>query len=130
MILLWFCLGILLAFGIARYNESNKLFWTLALSFILGFAGMVAIQRTVTPKEEQSEQNLTQLCPTQAPVVTQSNLLYLLADDNNTATVQLDADVPVSQDYTAADSEEIVPLSMVDGSARDQPPDVEVVNTS
>lgn len=39
MILLWLTLSVLLAALIARYNESNKLFWILFTSFVVGVAG-------------------------------------------------------------------------------------------
>ena len=35
-----FIVGILLILGIAKYNKSNKLFWTLFTAYTLGFAGM------------------------------------------------------------------------------------------
>ena len=48
MILIYFVLGFLLALGIARYNQSNKLFWTLFMSFVLGIAGGSIYQKLTT----------------------------------------------------------------------------------
>ena len=45
--LLIFLLGIIVIIGIARYNESNKLFWTLLISFLSGMA-VASVYNTVT----------------------------------------------------------------------------------
>lgn len=39
MILTWVFVGLLLAWAIARINQSNKLFWILFTSFMVGIAG-------------------------------------------------------------------------------------------
>lgn len=64
MTLFMFCLGILLILLIARYNESNKLFWTLFTAYILGFAGTKLVYDSFHNKE-QSQQSLSQAYPTQ-----------------------------------------------------------------
>lgn len=63
MILLWCLLGISLAFGIARYNQSNKLFWILFTSFVIGIAGASVYNKLTN---DQSETESVQVCPTQA----------------------------------------------------------------
>lgn len=39
MILAWVFVGLLIAWAIARINQSNKLFWILFTSFMVGIAG-------------------------------------------------------------------------------------------
>lgn len=120
MTLLWTLAAIALAFGIARYNRSNKLFWQLALAFIGGYAAYVMCTRTSV--NEKGKMNLTQVCPTQVPVVTSSSILYLLADSSllNVST-KVTASTPVSQVYTPAKREIRPILSEVYGRTRDQP---------
>ena len=120
MILLWFILGIALIFGIARYNESNKLFWTLLFSFVMGFTGtkmMFDIHRS----NEQSNVNLTQVYSTQVPVAKLStNTCYITSiapQEGNVVT----AHQPVSQSVMPALSEKNVISSEVFGRTRDQP---------
>lgn len=120
MILLWFVLGILLAFGIARYNESNKLFWQLAISFVLGYAATVMVTRTINGSEQSSE-NLVQVCPTQMPtVVSGSDIVYLLAG-TATAPKKVTALESVVQVSTSEEREVSAILSKVFGRTRDQP---------
>lgn len=64
MTLFLFILGILIALGIARYNESHKLFWTLLVAYTLGFAVTKIVHSTFFEKE-QSENVPNQECPTQ-----------------------------------------------------------------
>lgn len=72
MILLWCLCGTLAAFCIGRYNQSNKLFWALFTSFVLGIAG-VSVYNKYT--ENQSEvQSTTQVYPTQESSVNGSNV--------------------------------------------------------
>lgn len=59
-----FLLGMLIILGISRYNESNKLFWTLSIAYILGFAGTKMIYDCLST-DEQSEKSLNQAYPTQ-----------------------------------------------------------------
>ena len=66
MDLLWFFLGILIILCIGRYNESNKLFWVLLVSFVGSFAvATVVVKSSLSSKE--TKQRVTQVCPTQAP---------------------------------------------------------------
>lgn len=120
MILLWFVFGILLAFGIARYNESNKLFWQLAVSLILGYAATVMVIRTIGGSERSSE-NLVQVCPTQTPVVVSgSSTVYLLAD-TTLAPTKVTALKSAVQAFTPEKHENSTILSKVFGRTRDQP---------
>lgn len=118
MILLWFTLGVLLVYGIARYNKSNKLFWQLTLSFILGYAATVMCTRTFG---ERSSKNLTQVCPTQAPTMASGSIVYLLAGVDGLAPLKVTAFKPVSQVYTPEKCEKTAIPSEVFGRTRDQP---------
>ena len=119
MILLWFALGTLLAYGIARYNESNKLFWQLFLAFVLGFTATVVCNRAFH-SEERSNDNLTQVCPTQVLYVVQGNAYYPTRIDITTPLKVTGSEL-VSQDITPVLNEVEVASSEVFGRTRDQP---------
>ena len=121
MSVLIFISGILLALGIARYNESNKLFWQLAGAFVLAFAATVLVQRATQPSEKSSV-DLVQVCPTQMPaVVSSSSFYYLLADTAASAPVKVTALESVVQDNMPEERKKDTILSMVFGRTRDQP---------
>lgn len=120
MILLWFVLGMLLAFGIARYNESNKLFWQLVVSFALGYTATVMCTRTFGG-DERSNDDLTQVGPTQVPVIATNSMLYLFGFADNLASTKVTALDLVSQDYAPVQNEVSVISSEVFGRVRDQP---------
>lgn len=121
MSVLIFIFGILLALGIARYNESNKLFWQLTLCFVTAYAVTVLIQRITSSNENGT--GLVQVnCPTQMPtVVSTSSLYYLLPDTTGTAPVKVTALDSVVQDITPKLYKNDTVLSMVFGRTRDQP---------
>lgn len=66
MDLLWFFLGILIILCIGRYNESNKLFWVLLVSFVGSFAVATVVVKS-SHSSKETKQRVTQVCPTQAP---------------------------------------------------------------
>ena len=45
-----FVIGVLIILGIAKYNKSNKLFWTLFTAYTLGFAGMKLVYDSFSEK--------------------------------------------------------------------------------
>ena len=63
MILLWCLCGFTTAFCIGRYNQSNKLFWALFTSFVIGIAA-AAVYNKYT-QQHQSEVRTVQVCPMQ-----------------------------------------------------------------
>lgn len=81
-----FVLGIVLITLLARYNESNKLFWTLLVCYTLGFVGTKLAFDAL--RTDESKVTVDQIQPTQGLAVTQSSLLYLLADDTASASVK------------------------------------------
>lgn len=120
MILLWFFFGILLAFGIARYNESNKLFWQLAVSFIIGYATTVMVTRTINGSERSSE-NLVQVYPTQMLTVAPgSDITYQLTGITATPT-KVTALKSAVQVFMPEEHKISTISSKVFGRTRDQP---------
>lgn len=116
MILLWFVLGITLAFAIARYNESNKLFWTLAIAFLMGFAGTKMVYDS-SSSEKKDNGSLTQVCPTQVP---SGAVAYMLLAPNLEAMNVTDSN-PVGQGLIPEPCEGNVIPSEVSRRTRDQP---------
>lgn len=66
MTLFWCLTAIAVALGIARYNQSNKLFWILTISFLIGIAGASVYHKMVVNNDDQDKVELTQVCPTQS----------------------------------------------------------------
>jgi hypothetical protein len=93
MTTLLFLLGIVLITLLARYNESNKLFWTLFTCYTLGFVGAKLIYDVASEKKSSS---ITAVQPTQELAVTSGSLVYLLADDSLSTPVKVTSN-PVSQ---------------------------------
>lgn len=130
MVLLWFILGILLIFAIARYNESNMLFWTLLFSLIIGFAGAKMMLDINHGNEQKSNISNVQANPTQVPTTSLSAILYCateeLVESNNVVTAQK----PVGQGIMPVANETDVILSEIFGRTRDQPQIEKFFNTS
>ena len=64
MILLWSFCGVAAAYCIGRYNQSNKLFWTLFTSFVLGIS-VAAVYNKYVQSDKVEAHQITQVCPTQ-----------------------------------------------------------------
>lgn len=120
MELIYFLAGILLAYGIARYNESNKLFWQLTLLFILGYAGVVLCTRALG-NDEWNGEGSTQVCTTQMPVIAQASTdLFSLVGTDGLAPKTVTALHSAIQ-YTFDEKESNPIPSEVYGRTRDQP---------
>ena len=63
MILLWSFCGIAAAYCIGRNNQSNKLFWVLFTSFVVGIAGAAVYNKCTQSSKE--EIRVTQVSPMQ-----------------------------------------------------------------
>lgn len=117
MTLFWFIFGIALIFFIARFNESNALFWKLFLSFVLGIA--VASLFIKCNNDERNEDHLTQVVPMQLLATASDPTVCLLADVewlmpvSESSNAVSKANKPVL-DYHFVSSEVL-------GNARDQP---------
>ena len=139
MILLWFFVGILIIFAIARYNESNKLFWLFLLSYVMGFAGTKMVYDTFSG-DKQSNDNLVQVSSTQVMSTALSTATYFITDNKVDDNTMVTAFKPVSQGISPTIHKVDVTLSEVFGRTRDQPQsaqikppeylETEVVNTS
>jgi hypothetical protein len=118
MILLWFIIGMALIFGIARYNESNKLFWVLLLSYMIGFAGTKMVLDVHNGNNESNE-NLVQVYSTQmldiSTAILPSQFEMFIAPEKVTASNS------VSQSYTPIMHKNEITLRKVFGKVRDQP---------
>ena len=108
-----FLLGLLIILGIARYNESNKLFWTLAIVFTLGYAGTKMVYDTIG-KKEQSGKSLDQAYPTQGLYGVKDSCICFFNDASNMAIVKETSNL-VSQVYTPGYIEQTTTLSDVSG---------------
>ena len=118
MTLFWFMLGTALIFTISRYFESNKLFWLLYLSFVMGFAG-TKMYIDATADGQQNNVSSVQVSPTQAPTSSISmphNTAYV----DPKAIIVVTAQKSVSQDYPVLSKADVV-LHKVLGRTRDQP---------
>lgn len=117
MILAWFVLGIAIIFCIARYNESNKLFWQLLLAFVLGFSVTKMVQQT--NNNPKNNVTLVQVSPTQMPIAqTWAIIAYInCVKELNVVTAQSF----VGQEYTPVNSESDIIFSKICGRVRDQP---------
>ena len=112
MTLALFVFAILVAILFARYNESNKLFWTLFVSLTLGIAGVKVLYDTCGHKE-QSEQSLDQAYPTQALPVAKDTCLCFF--DNIGSALVKETSKPVSKALTPEYIEQLSTLSNVSG---------------
>jgi hypothetical protein len=106
-----FVLGIAIILGIARYNESNKLFWILFTTFTLGFAGTKAIIDSFGGKG-QSEKSLNQAYPTQGLDLASDTCMCFLADEPMKTNVKVTSK-PVGQANTPEYVERIYTSSNV-----------------
>lgn len=81
-----FVLGLVLITLLARYNESNKLFWVLFTGLMLGITAHVIVNDMSTGKE--SNATVMSVEPTQALAVAPTSLVYLLVDEPLLTTVK------------------------------------------
>lgn len=118
MALFWFICGILLICAIARYNESDKLFWTLLVSFVGAFAAASVI--IAICNDDHKENVVTNVSPTQLYVSTpNADALLAGVSCDTTYDAPLYASDAVSQDYYI--SKDVLPCSRVN-NLEDKPP--------
>lgn len=124
--LLPFCMVIAALVGIARYNESNKLFWKLLIPFLLGFAMWTMTSKKSSPKQE--EITVKQVNPTQAAALAPDAFTYLLGGDSTADTKKATSN-PVGQDSTVL-KDSALSESKIAIKTRDQPLENTIVDTS
>ena len=120
MTVLWFILGVALIYGIARYNESNSLFWTLLFAFVMGFAGTKMVIGN-HHSDGQSNVNLTQVYSTHVPATMLSASTYYIASNLSKTSKVVTAQQHVGQSFTPAKCENYITLEEVSKRTRDQP---------
>lgn len=105
MTLLMFIIGILTIIGISRYNESDKLFWKLLVSFVGAYTAACIVGHIVSNNDEQDKVISMQSMPTQ--VLESAPCMYCtLADVSLSDTRAEKSANPVSKDklYVSDDS--------------------------
>lgn len=120
MILFWFLVGILGIYLIARYNQSNKLFWILLFSYV-GMFTAGTIFAKANSAESRNKTIHTQVCPTQAKMMTSSEASFVTDDFSSSTIVKVLTSVPVSKDYTLALCVDGFVSSKIYGKIRGQP---------
>ena len=116
MDLFLFSLIVLVIAAVARYNESNKLFWTLLTPFIVAFAVTKMIQKDSSPKQDETV--TLQVSPTQSAVLTSDAFMYLLAGDSVSGTKKATSP-SVGKDTIPVENDTIIP-SKATSKIRDQ----------
>ena len=111
MTLFLFILGLVLITLISRYNESNKLFWTLLTVYTLGFVGTKLIYDNFVADE--SKNTFEQVQPTQGLMAASGSFQFLVTDDTSSATTKVTSK-PVSKAIVPA-IERSITLSDVSG---------------
>lgn len=96
MTLFWFVIGILAIISISRYNESDKLFWKLFISFLGGFATVVAVSEYISNKQQNKVEVVTN-APTQA-LDSASHTYCVMPDSSVTVSKEEKSSDPVSKD--------------------------------
>lgn len=128
---LWFLLGIAIIFGISRYNESNKLFWTLFISFVGMFTVGKVAAAIIGDNNKGNKVHSTQVCPIHAPSQSLS-ITSFVTDALNAAAYEQKCSEHVGKVYTPAYSAVYFIPSEVYVEARGQPtsipenPDIDI----
>ena len=99
MAIILFLLALLVIFGISRYNNSNKLFWALFVSLVLGFTGTKMLVDAFDDKE-RSDNTLIQTSPIQGLDAASDTCLCLLAGELLSTDVKVTSK-PVGQASTS-----------------------------
>lgn len=116
--ILLFLIGILIILGVARYYESDKIFWLLFTSFVGAYAAVTTARYVLSDEKKQSKEVVITSSPMQAPVGI-SYTMCSLADMSNLVTVKEKSFVPAGKDSTSKLTSPS--LNEVGGGARDQP---------
>lgn len=126
--ILFFLVGITLITLIARYNESEKLFWQLLVSF-LGTYGAATIAINALDSEKKSNEVVITSKPMQAPASKPfTKPMCSLADLSCLVIVEKESPAPAGKDSTSKLTK--VTLSKVGLAPRDQPLDTIMFDTS
>ena len=80
--LLMFVIGLILIIGFARYNESNRLFWILLISFLSGIAGASIYNTCTNQNKNENKVTLTKSTPTYQASL--NNYCFMKIEDSDT----------------------------------------------
>ena len=80
--LLMFVIGLIIIIGIARYNESSKLFWTLLISFLSGIAVSGAYSILTNQTDNGNKVTLTKSTSTCLSSLDNSYCLMKIEDED------------------------------------------------
>lgn len=119
MILFWFLIGIVIIALIARYNESNSLFWKLLLAFLLGFAAAKMVIQLTSSEKNRNENVTAQVQPIQKSQSTSDCTVCLLADVT-AANPETDCQNSVGKVFAPVLQDMLI-SSKIFGGIRDQP---------
>lgn len=111
MTLFLFFLGLAIITIIARYNESNKLFWALLTAYTMSFVGTKLVYDNFV--KDESKNTFEQVQPTQGPMAASGSFQFLVTDDISSATTKVTSK-PVSKANVPA-VERSITLSDVSG---------------
>lgn len=98
--LLMFVIGLIIIIGIARFNESSKLFWTLLISFLSGIAVEGAYSILTTQKNNDNKVTLTKSTPTCKTSLSTYYFMKNEDDNTNELKAKLVGKVMLKSDYT------------------------------
>lgn len=123
----FFLVGLLIITLVARYNENEKLFWQLLISFIGTYGAATIAINALSSEKKQSKEVVITSKPMQAPTSKSYNFCSL-ADLSSLVTVEEYPSVPAGKDIASKLNDPS--LSEVGRGARDQPMDTIMFDTS
>ena len=117
--LFWCMLGIGIVIAISRYNEDDKLFWKLLISFIGTFAAAAAV---ISYVQNSKKDKVVYLDTNPMQVLDGCSHIYcVLAEPSTLAIHETPVSKPASKEFLVKYTNPV--LSEVAGGARDQPSD-------
>ena len=117
MTILLFLLGVLIAIGIARYNESDSLFWKLFVSLAGTYFACIAVHHYLND-DKKDKIEVVSIAPTQALPAAKTNV-FTFAQLSKAVTKGDSNPAPVSKDTLLKRTDSI--QSKVSGDSRAQP---------
>lgn len=122
MTLFWLLISILIVGGIARFNQSNRLFWTLLVGLLIGIAGAGLYNRYFINNYAKDNNNITTVTPTQESN-SKSSIYNFLADYLNGIINESNIDSAlVSKDIIVDSIDVIVTLKLKSSKIINKPP--------
>lgn len=110
-----------IAIAFARYNESNKLFWTLFISMMMGIAGWTFYQKI---NSDEIKQSSVQVNPTQGLEITSDTFIMSLAEvDLTTNTDLFQNPVGKEETFTFNNEQSVACLSVFNADVPTNPPE-------